>query len=204
MDQEPEQPGRLDRHVMLVGAGLMGAQIGCEYALGGCAVTWVVRERANAERRIEQALALALAHGLATPEQTRCEPARRCASRASKKKSGAARADRRVLARAALPEGRCARSALRALSRCAAREQHLLDRDQHARRCCRYARAHARHPLLEPAAADGAGRGTCCCGHARRRASRWSICCARSASAPSCSSARCRGCSGTAAARGAA
>jgi 3-hydroxybutyryl-CoA dehydrogenase len=70
MDQEPEQPGRdLDRHVMLVGAGLMGAQIGCEYALGGCAVTWVVRERASAERRIEQALALALAHRLATPEQ---------------------------------------------------------------------------------------------------------------------------------------
>jgi 3-hydroxybutyryl-CoA dehydrogenase len=51
--------------VAIVGAGLMGAQIGCEYALGGCTVVWVVRDRERAAPRIEQALALALWHGLA-------------------------------------------------------------------------------------------------------------------------------------------
>ncbi len=43
----------------------MGAQIGCEYALGGCEVTWLVRDRERAAPRIEQALALAQRHGLA-------------------------------------------------------------------------------------------------------------------------------------------
>ncbi len=51
--------------VAIVGAGLMGAQIGCEYALAGCSVQWIVRDRAPAERRVEQALALALEHELA-------------------------------------------------------------------------------------------------------------------------------------------
>jgi 3-hydroxybutyryl-CoA dehydrogenase len=51
--------------VAILGAGLMGAQIGCEYALAGHPVQWIVRERARAEPRIEQALALALRHGLA-------------------------------------------------------------------------------------------------------------------------------------------
>jgi 3-hydroxybutyryl-CoA dehydrogenase len=51
--------------VAILGAGLMGAQIGCEYALGGCHVSFVVRERARAEHRVEQALALALQHELA-------------------------------------------------------------------------------------------------------------------------------------------
>lgn len=51
--------------IAILGAGLMGAQIGCEYALAGCIVRWVVRERASAEQRIEQALALVLTHGLA-------------------------------------------------------------------------------------------------------------------------------------------
>ncbi len=51
-------------HVAIVGAGLMGAQIGCEYALAGCAVQWLVRDRARAEQRVEHALALALAHEL--------------------------------------------------------------------------------------------------------------------------------------------
>jgi 3-hydroxybutyryl-CoA dehydrogenase len=51
--------------VAIVGAGLMGAQIGCEYALGGCHVTWVVRDRARSEQRVERALAVARDHGLA-------------------------------------------------------------------------------------------------------------------------------------------
>ncbi len=52
-------------HVAILGAGLMGAQIGCEYALGGCHVSFLVRERSRAEPRVEQALALALEHELA-------------------------------------------------------------------------------------------------------------------------------------------
>jgi len=51
--------------VAIVGAGLMGAQIGCEYALAGCAVQWIVRDGPRAERRVEQALALVLQHCLA-------------------------------------------------------------------------------------------------------------------------------------------
>ncbi len=50
---------------MILGAGLMGAQIGCEYALGGCRVSLFARDRARAEQRVEAALALALEHGLA-------------------------------------------------------------------------------------------------------------------------------------------
>jgi 3-hydroxybutyryl-CoA dehydrogenase len=52
-------------HVAIVGAGLMGSQIGCEYALGGCHVTWIVRDRARSEQRVEQALTVARDHGLA-------------------------------------------------------------------------------------------------------------------------------------------
>lgn len=47
----------------------MGAQIGCEYALGGCDVTWIVRDRERAQERIERALALARHHALASDEQ---------------------------------------------------------------------------------------------------------------------------------------
>jgi 3-hydroxybutyryl-CoA dehydrogenase len=51
--------------VAVVGAGLMGSQIGCEYALAGCSVDWVVRDPAAARKRIEHALALILRHELA-------------------------------------------------------------------------------------------------------------------------------------------
>ena len=50
--------------VAVLGAGLMGAQIGVEYALGGCEVSFLARERTRAEPRVEQALGLARAHGL--------------------------------------------------------------------------------------------------------------------------------------------
>lgn len=42
--------------VHVVGAGLMGSQIGCEYALGGHYVTFLVRRREEAERRVRGAL----------------------------------------------------------------------------------------------------------------------------------------------------
>jgi 3-hydroxybutyryl-CoA dehydrogenase len=54
--------------VALLGAGLMGAQIGCEYALAGHEVVWIARDREAADRRIEAALGLALAHRLAGAE----------------------------------------------------------------------------------------------------------------------------------------
>ncbi len=54
--------------VAVVGAGLMGAQIGCEYALAGCPVVWIVRDRARAEARIERALELVLRYELADAE----------------------------------------------------------------------------------------------------------------------------------------
>jgi 3-hydroxybutyryl-CoA dehydrogenase len=65
LDEMPRGSDREPARVAILGAGLMGAQIGCEYALGGCRVSFVVRERARAERRVEQALALALQHELA-------------------------------------------------------------------------------------------------------------------------------------------
>lgn len=65
LDETTTASARPAQCVAIVGAGLMGSQIGCEYALAGCTVQWVVRDRARAEPRVEQALALALAHRLA-------------------------------------------------------------------------------------------------------------------------------------------
>lgn len=55
--------------VLVVGAGLMGAQIGCEYALGGHDVTAVARHPEAAEQRVEAALARVRELGLAQPAQ---------------------------------------------------------------------------------------------------------------------------------------
>jgi 3-hydroxybutyryl-CoA dehydrogenase len=60
-----------ERRVAILGAGLMGSQIGCEYALGGWGVIWLVRDLARAQERVEAALALALGHGLADPTAVR-------------------------------------------------------------------------------------------------------------------------------------
>ena len=68
LDETTVDSERAQARVAILGAGLMGAQIGCEYALGGHSVQWLVRERARAEPRVEQALALALRHGLASEE----------------------------------------------------------------------------------------------------------------------------------------
>jgi 3-hydroxybutyryl-CoA dehydrogenase len=59
--------------VAIVGAGLMGAQIGCEYALGGHDVTLIARDAAAAERRVESALRLVeeLALGETAPARER-------------------------------------------------------------------------------------------------------------------------------------
>jgi 3-hydroxybutyryl-CoA dehydrogenase len=55
--------------VAVPGAGLMGAQIGVEYALGGHDVIFIVRTEEPAWQRIEQALMLVESTGLATPDQ---------------------------------------------------------------------------------------------------------------------------------------
>jgi 3-hydroxybutyryl-CoA dehydrogenase len=52
--------------VLVLGAGLMGAQIGCEYAVGGHRVTFVARDRDAAARRVADAFALAARLGLET------------------------------------------------------------------------------------------------------------------------------------------
>ena len=54
--------------VLVVGAGLMGAQIGCEYALGGHEVTALARNPESAEDRVETALETVRGHGLASSE----------------------------------------------------------------------------------------------------------------------------------------
>jgi 3-hydroxybutyryl-CoA dehydrogenase len=75
--------------VAIVGAGLMGAQIGCEYALAGCPVVWIVRDRAGAGERVERALALALAHGLAEPRAVEAARGRMLYSNAGEDVGGA-------------------------------------------------------------------------------------------------------------------
>jgi 3-hydroxybutyryl-CoA dehydrogenase len=51
-------------NVLVVGAGLMGAQIGCEYALGGHEVTLVSRNPERARGRFDEGLETMRAHGL--------------------------------------------------------------------------------------------------------------------------------------------
>ena len=55
--------------VVIVGAGLMGAQIGCEYALGGHVVTLHARDLDGVRARVDAAFALLAEHGLRTPEE---------------------------------------------------------------------------------------------------------------------------------------
>lgn len=46
--------------VLIIGSGLMGSQIGCEYALAGHEVTFIARRPDEATRRVRRALALAV------------------------------------------------------------------------------------------------------------------------------------------------
>lgn len=54
--------------VAAIGAGLMGAHIGCEYALGGHDVTFVARRPGAARARVDAAFDLAERYALAPPE----------------------------------------------------------------------------------------------------------------------------------------
>ena len=62
--------------VVLIGPGLMGAQIGCEYALGGHHVTMVYRRREKAEERLAAAWQVVNEAGLASGEAVAAAQAR--------------------------------------------------------------------------------------------------------------------------------
>jgi 3-hydroxybutyryl-CoA dehydrogenase len=51
--------------VLVVGAGLMGSQIGCEYALGGHPTAFLVRDVGQSRARVSSAFAVAVEAGLA-------------------------------------------------------------------------------------------------------------------------------------------
>jgi 3-hydroxybutyryl-CoA dehydrogenase len=55
--------------IALLGAGRAGAQIGAEFALGGCSVLWRDRDAEGARLRIEEALRTAAQYGLARPAE---------------------------------------------------------------------------------------------------------------------------------------
>jgi 3-hydroxybutyryl-CoA dehydrogenase len=54
--------------VLVVGAGLMGSQIGCEYALGGHSVAVLVRDPERSQGRVSAGFALAVAAGAASED----------------------------------------------------------------------------------------------------------------------------------------
>ena len=62
--------------VAIVGAGLMGAQIGCEYALGGHEVRLYARDLGRAQDRVDQGFAVLEAHGLSTGAEVRAAAGR--------------------------------------------------------------------------------------------------------------------------------
>jgi 3-hydroxybutyryl-CoA dehydrogenase len=62
--------------VVIVGAGLMGAQIGCEYALGGHEVALMARKPEAARKRFEEGLETVRAHGLASADEVDAAGAR--------------------------------------------------------------------------------------------------------------------------------
>jgi len=54
--------------VAILGTDTAAAQIGCEFALGGCSVLWT-GDGEGAEQRVEEALRLAATHGFADPPE---------------------------------------------------------------------------------------------------------------------------------------
>jgi 3-hydroxybutyryl-CoA dehydrogenase len=55
--------------VSVIGAGLMGAQIGCEYAIGGHDLRLVARDTHAVGRRVDHAFRVLEEHGLARPDE---------------------------------------------------------------------------------------------------------------------------------------
>ncbi len=88
--------------IVVLGAGEAGAQIACDFALGGCSVVWVDEHQQAAAERIEQGLRLAGRHGLAGPAEL--ERARALLSPRPGGGAGAGAEGRVTLALEALPE----------------------------------------------------------------------------------------------------
>jgi 3-hydroxyacyl-CoA dehydrogenase len=61
------QPGAAVTRIAVLGEGALAAQLGGEFALGGCTVVWLSTERERSQQLIEEALRLAAGHGLAGP-----------------------------------------------------------------------------------------------------------------------------------------
>lgn len=55
--------------ILVIGAGLMGSQVGCDYALAGHDVTFCVRSPEAARERVDAALGLAVRAGLCSPDE---------------------------------------------------------------------------------------------------------------------------------------
>jgi len=85
--------------VAIVGAGLMGAQIGCEYALGGHDVVLQARDAHAARARAEAGFAMLAAHALRTTAEVAD-----AAARVTVTDSAAAAADGAALLVESLPE----------------------------------------------------------------------------------------------------
>jgi len=85
--------------VVILGAGLMGAQIGCEYALGGHDVVLYARDLDRASERVAAGLALVTAQGLRTKSEGDA-----AAARVSTAADAAAAADGAALVVESLPE----------------------------------------------------------------------------------------------------
>ena len=151
--------------VAVIGAGLMGSQIGCEYALAGHRVVFVARDADRARRGSATRSQPRGASPSPTPDALEQGAAADQLPRGLRGRR-AGRADRRVAGRGPRGQGRVARRRGRLAPARDARDQQLLDRRRRARRPRRRRAAAARDPLLEPAAADAARRG------ARRRGDR--------------------------------
>jgi 3-hydroxybutyryl-CoA dehydrogenase len=108
--------------VAVLGGGSAAAQIGCEFALGGCSVLWVAAERERCRQLVEEALRMASQHGLAGPPEL--ERARALTDVREDGEEGRAAEGRLALVVEALPEELAGKAA--AIAEIAARHPEVL------------------------------------------------------------------------------
>jgi 3-hydroxyacyl-CoA dehydrogenase len=66
-DGRRREQGAAVTRIAVLGEGARAAQLGGEFALGGCTVAWLSTERERSQQLLEEALRLAAGHGLAGP-----------------------------------------------------------------------------------------------------------------------------------------
>jgi 3-hydroxyacyl-CoA dehydrogenase len=66
-DGRRREQGATVTRIAVLGEGAPAAQLGGEFALGGCTVVWLSTERERSQQLLEEALRLAAGHGLAGP-----------------------------------------------------------------------------------------------------------------------------------------